>query len=180
MATATVVPNPLSPSPVAAFDGIEPAGSKAMEWQAGKASPTAAKSAGTCGALAGFTAVQKGLIVSAVVGTVLLGAAGATLGGLYAAGVLFTRPSSASSDPLAAAALSGALPNGVTYIALGDWGRAGIASQRAVVPAMSAWATALRNAGRLNFIMSVGDQVRAGLGRRNPTLECPLLTSRCL
>ena len=85
--------------------------------------------------------------------------AGATLLGLYFGGVLVPRiaPAAAGASVAAAARANApgtALPNGVTFIAIGDWGREGNAAQMLPVPAMAAWAETLRDNGQVRSLMS--------------------------
>jgi hypothetical protein len=116
--------------------------------------PAPAPPASTLGLLASLSAHAR----AALLLTSALLLAGAVVLGLHLGG----RLAPASGAPgagadLAAAALGGALPNSVTFIALGDWGREGNAAQRLPVPAMAAWAGKLKAANKLTFILSVGD-----------------------
>jgi hypothetical protein len=54
---------------------------------------------------------------------------------------------------------SASLPNSISFLAIGDWGREGNAAQRLPVPAMALWAEALKAQGALTFILSVGDNL---------------------
>jgi hypothetical protein len=81
-------------------------------------------------------------------------AVGVTLLGLWLGGNLSFAPKPAPTPAsLSAQAPLAVLPNSLTFLTLGDWGRAGNAAQMAPVPAMGAWAEAIKP----NFIFSVGD-----------------------
>lgn len=127
-----------------------------------KAQPPPASPAPTLGLPTPTLGLLKSLSARARAALLLTSAlllAGVVVLGLHLGGLLAPAPGApggAGAD-LAAAALGGALPNAVTFIALGDWGREGNAAQRLPVPAMAAWAGRLKAANKLTFILSVGD-----------------------
>ena len=70
----------------------------------------------------------------------------------YFSGALKPSPAGSGGGPLQAPPPFASLPNSVTFLALGDWGREGNAAQRLPVPAMALWAEALKAKGALTCV----------------------------
>jgi hypothetical protein len=136
---------PLKPQP------LEVVPSASIEaW--GAPAPTKARPASTLAATA--------LLAAKLLACAALGAGIATLG-FYLAGKLSLDPKKgtpAAPSALSAEAPMAKLPNSLTFISIGDWGRGGNAAQMAPVPAMAAWAETLDP----EFVLSVGDNFYEG------------------
>ena len=161
MASVVVSPNPLPPNVSLSIDS-------SSEWASPRKAPLSAPPPSAARCRACTPASVFGASVKVNVATLVITAVFVTVGvvtlALFAArvGVFAPSPSSNAATFLPSALLL----NSVSFIALGDWGREGNAAQLLPVPAMAAWATQMKALGKLQFILSVGDNFYDG-----PTTE---------